>query len=215
MFCLSAFAQSELLPCSGVVVTGPNFTLQTGEVMTFTASIFSEVKYKDLKYIWAVDKGKIIKGQNTNTIQVSTEGLSDTTITAAVEIELLNQQCESIDSETGVIAPKIEKEWVDYYYRLSLSDELARIDSFLVGLNNNPNYEGYILITTGKNESFTDIKKHIRKLIKHIKFRKISPSRITFAIAKSEDRSTRLFNMFREEKPPKCEDYEIIKGSDS
>lgn len=214
MFCLSTVAQNETFPCPKVSVTGPDSVLRSGEMITFTASILSEIKHKNLKYNWSVDKGLLIKGQNTNTIRVSTEGLSDTTIIASVEIELLNQQCESIASQTGVVAPLIEIQDYDDYGKVPFVEELTRFDPLIYQLQQNSEYQGYVLMRINNDEKISDVKKHIRKLIKYIKSRKLSADRFIFAIEKSDVHSTRLMTILKNEEFSVCISCEIIKPSD-
>ena len=56
-----------------------------------------------IKYIWSLDKGKIIEGQVTQVITVSTEGFVDTTTTATIEIKGLPTRCPNTASETSVM----------------------------------------------------------------------------------------------------------------
>ena len=202
------------ITCPAVAVFGPDSVIEAGQIMTFEARISEKEKADSFKYNWSVDKGTIITGQGTKLIQVSTEGLSDTTITAAVEIEILNGFCESLDAETGVVGQRLEIDPYDRYEKISWEDELARFDSFLIAVQQNSESRGYVLITTGQGQSLSSIKKHIQKLIKHLKHRKISPDRIIFAIEKFENRSTTLITVPIGAELPKCEDCEIIKGSD-
>ena len=58
----------------------------------FLLLVGSEEKNYNVKYKWTVDKGTIINGQGTTVIQVSTEGLSDTTVTATFEIEGITER---------------------------------------------------------------------------------------------------------------------------
>ncbi len=214
LFSFSAFAQNENSQCPSITIAGPSEVVQPDEIIFFTATISGEVKNYQTRYKWTVDKGTIIEGQGTTVIRVSTEGLSDTTVTAIFKIEGLPNDCINVDSDIGVIAPKLPWEPIDSYNKISFPDELVRIDSFLVKLHRNSNYKGFIWIATDKDESFTDVKTHIKKLVKHIKHRKISPGRIIFLIEKAEYRSTTIFYMNEETKLPKCENCEIIKGSD-
>ena len=214
LFCLSTFAQNESSQCPSITILGPSEIVQPHEILFFTATISGEVKNYNTKYKWTVDKGTIIEGQGTTVIRVSTEGLSDTTVTATFEIVGLPKDCVNIDSETGVVAPVLSWEPLDRYDKISFPDELVRFDSFLVELYRNSNYEGLVWITTDKDESFTDVKKHIRKLVKHIKHRKIAPGRIFFLIEKAEYRSTTIFTIFEGSKLPECENCEIIKASE-
>lgn len=214
LFSIFTSAQSENSKCPSIIVTAPGTVVQEGEIMFFSASVGNEEKNFNVKYKWTVDKGTIINGQGTTTIQVSTEGLSDTTVTATFEIEGLPEVCAANDSDTGVIAPKLPDCSLDEYGKLSLEDEMTRFDAYLADLSFNPQLEIFVQISTDKDESFTDVKKHIRKLVKYIKEREIAPNRVIFAITKSENRMTRIWRVPLGAEMPKCEDCEIFKGSD-
>ena len=81
-----------LCTCPAISVTGPSSVVQPGETMTFTANV-SGGSQTDVTYDWSVDKGTIIEGQGTPVITVSTEGLSDTTVTATVLVGGLCEKC--------------------------------------------------------------------------------------------------------------------------
>lgn len=84
-FTAAIFAQNDY-GCPTLRVTGPSEAIKLGETATFSASLFGNYDEKKVRYKWFVDKGKIIEGQGTTLISVSTIGLEDTTITVAVEV---------------------------------------------------------------------------------------------------------------------------------
>lgn len=168
----------------------------------------------NVKYKWTVDKGTIINGQETTAIQVSNEGLEDTVIRAMLEVEGLPKDCNNNISDEGVIAARLPIEPFDQYGKISWEDELMRFDSFLIYLDNNPKSKGYVCITTEKKESILSLKKHIRKLVKHIKFRKILLDKIIFATEKSDHHRTTIITIPEGAEILKCENCEILKGSE-
>ena len=103
--------------------------------MFFSASVGSQEKNYNVKYKWTVDKGKIINGQGTTTIQVSAEGLQDVVIYATFEIEGLPNDCVSKDSDAAVIASVPIGEPYEYYEKLPTDEEIARFDAFLSTIN--------------------------------------------------------------------------------
>lgn len=215
LFYFSAFAQSENARCPSVTVTGPSSVIQLDEAMFFAASVGSDEKNYSVKYKWTVDKGTIINGQGTRTIQVSTEGLSDTTVTATFEIEGLPKDCVNKDSEIGVVASEIIGEPFADYRKLSIKDELERFDSFLVTikLDYKEDYSGFIVIYTDE-KNLPALKKRLKILANHLDRRKFSRERITFAINKEGEGYTYLWIVPPGAEPPKCEKCEIIKASD-
>ena len=214
LFCLSASGQTENQPCPSIEIVSPAFVIQPGETMFFFASVSNEIKNNDFKYKWSLDKGTIVEGQGTSTIRIATEGLSDTTITATFEIEGLPKNCKIRVSEMGVIAQALPIEPYDDYGKISWSDELTRLDSFFISLQQNPGYIGFVWMQTDEKESIASAKKHIERILKHIKYRKVKKERFIFAIEKSNYRRTRLITASSRAKLPECEDCEIIKGKD-
>ncbi len=212
--CFSAFAQIDKLPCPNMEIIAPVSVVQPGETMFFSVSVGSEVKNYDVKYKWTVDRGTIINGQNTNTIQISTKGLSDTTVNAKFEIEGLPENCESKISEIGVIAQELPVEPYDQYRKISLLEEVVRLDSFIIALQQYPDSKGFIWITINEKATAESAKKHIRRLVKHIKFRKFAKERIIFAVEKSSNHHTILVIVPNGAEFPSCEKCEIIKGKD-
>lgn len=206
-------AQNESSQCPLITVDGPNSYIQPGEIMTFSALIQGKAG-TDLKYRWTTDKGIILEGQGTKVIHVSTEGLSSTVVTATFEIQGLEKDCNNKNSEVGVVSQILFIEPVDSYGKISWEDESMKLDSLLITIQQNPGDKGYIKITTAKNESIINIKKHVGKLVKHIKSRGLSPGRFIFAIEKSEDHRTILMTVSEDAEIPKCENCEIIIGSD-
>lgn len=215
LFCLSGFAQNTNSQCPTITILGPSSVVQPDEIMFFTATINGEVKNYKTKYKWTVDKGTIIEGQGTTVIRVSTEGLSDTTVTANFEIEGLPKDCINNDSETGVIVGLPIGEPYDTYGKLSIYDELARFDSFLLAIyGNGSEYYGFIVIYIKEKEISALTKKRLKMLAENLDRRKFSRERIIFAIGKSGKDYTYLWIVPPGAELPKCEGCKIIKGSD-
>jgi len=176
--------------CPTVSVTGPSSTVQPGETMTFTANV-SGGSQDTPTYNWTVDKGTIVEGQGTPTITVSTEGLTDTTLTATVDIGGLCASCpQTSDSETGVIAGRPTFRETDSFGPLANDEVRARLDAYFVELQNDPSAQGYI-INYGPARQVTAREKLIRN---HIAFRKFDASRIVIVNGGEEPEvRTRLF----------------------
>lgn len=214
LFCVLAFAQNGSSRCPLVTIIAPDSVIYSGDTMSFSVLIQGEGK-NDLKYKWTVDKGTILEGQGTSAVHISTEGLEDTAITATFEIEGLPNGCQNKFQEVGVVVTiGCGLPTTDEYGKLPFEDELARIDNLLMELQNNSGDQGFIWIKTNENETIADVRKHIQKLVEHIKFRKVSIDKFIFAIEKSDSRMTRLMRISKTQELPECEDCEIIKGSD-
>jgi hypothetical protein len=215
ILCCSAFAQTNNQNCPNIEIISPTSAVQEGETISFSASFGGDVHNYDVKYKWTIDKGTLIDGQYTNFIQVATDGLNGEIITATFEIEGLPSHCKNKFSDVAVVAERISCGFsLDEYDKIPLSEELARLDNFLISLQEDSDSKGFVWMTIDQNESVENAKKHIKRLVQHIKYRKAKKEKITFAIEKSDQRRTRLMIIPDDAEFPNCEKCEMIKGSD-
>ena len=145
--------------------------------MTFTA-VVSGGTASNLTYNWTVSAGTIESGQGTPSIVVATtKEMANSNVTATVDIGGQEAKCDCprTASETGSIAPRIEPVLVDEFGKLSNDDVRAKLDTFFIELQNNPNNQGYI-INYGTDR---DVAAREKLITNHINFRKFDRSRIT------------------------------------
>jgi hypothetical protein len=161
--------------CPTLDVTGGG-VVQPGESMSFTANV-SGGTATDITYNWSVSNGTIASGQGTPSITVDTTGLSDTNITATVEIGGVGfcETCQRSDSETGSVAKKIGPRLFDEFGKLPDDEVKARIQNLYVELGNNPGAQGYI-INYGTDREIANRERQIRKAID---FLRLDASRVT------------------------------------
>lgn len=161
--------------CATLDVTGGG-VVNPGETMSFTANV-SGGTATDITYNWTVSNGTISGGQGTPSITVDTTGLSDTNITATVEIggNGFCPTCTRTDSETGSVTRIPEARLFDEFGKLPDDEVKARIQNLYVELGNNPNSQGYI-INYGTDREITNRERQIRKAID---FLKLDASRVT------------------------------------
>ena len=89
--------QAYEINCPSFVLNAPSFA-PIGDTLTFTTDISG---IKNAKYNWTISEGKIIKGQGTRSIQVSTEGLTIRSIMDVnVELNPRSPGCENKKSAT-------------------------------------------------------------------------------------------------------------------
>ncbi|MGI8669275.1 MAG: hypothetical protein ACR2J3_05410, partial [Aridibacter sp.] len=157
-----------------VTVVPPPAAVRPGENMVFTANVVGDST--GLRYNWDVDNGDIISGQGTTRITVNTEGRTDTTVTATLNIEGFPNDCGCIGSitETGIIAGEIGPELIDEFEGIPNNDVRTRLDSFFIRLQGDPTATGYI-INYGSARQVAARERLIRN---HIQFRGFDASRI-------------------------------------
>lgn len=153
-------------------------------------SVLKTIKndFEKAEFKWTVDKGKIIRGQGTSKIEVETTDLNYVVINAALEISNLPENCKNSFSESGVVADNYDPEESDQYGKLSLKDELARLDAFISHLSAAPETQGYIILSLQEKGSRKKAENHTRKLLKHFKSRAFPAERITFLLDRNRSK---------------------------
>ena len=136
----------EKSACPEVGIIGPPSTVSPGETMTFSVGLDKVAKKLDLDFEWKIDKGKIIKGQGTRSITVSTEELLNKTITATVNIGGLPSSCVNKMQETGIVAAScVLPIMLDDFGKIKDDDVKARIDAVIFELKNRPHFNAVII----------------------------------------------------------------------
>ncbi len=159
-----------------ITIVPPPAAVRPGENMVFTANVVGDST--GLRYNWDVDNGDIIDGQGTTRITVNTEGRSNTTVTATLNIEGFPNDCgcDGSITETGIIAEGIGPELVDEFESLPNNEVRARIDNLFIRLQNEPNSTGYV-VNYGTARQVAARERLIRN---HIRLRGYDASRIVF-----------------------------------
>ena len=209
-FCVFSFAQNEKSLCPKIKLTAPDSMLRVDEPAFFTVELSEEAKNFKVEYQWTVERGEIAGGQGTSQITVLPK-IDGANLKATVKIKNLPENCSDTESELTGIAHKIPECPADSYGKIPLEDELARLDSSMANLMGSPETQAFIILYRDQTESAEQTKKHIQKLIKHIKFREFPKERITFALNKTDFYSTVIYIMLYKTKTPVCENCEIIK----
>jgi hypothetical protein len=194
LFCLSAFAQTEetkkeKTECPTIEVTGPPAMVKPGEMMTFNLKINGEFDKEKLKIKWSIDKGTIVQGRGTKSLTViDTEKTGGITVTADVIVG----QCNLSGSEASIICKCPQPIFIDEFGDIQSCDMKARLDTFLVELQNNPGSQGYIInYGTSKN-----VAKRERFIRDQLKFREYPLSNIVFVNGGKEEKiRTRLWQV--------------------
>lgn len=158
--CLKVVERTESKACPyNVSVDGPDKVLE-GDLITF-ASIDSMSFPTPLNYVWKVLPGaaKITSGFGTSAITVDTSGLGGQTISAEVDVSdgLYAASCRQILPVSTVVErlPKIESILVDKFESKAFDDDKARLDNFVIELQNNPDSQAYIIMYQGTDKEST------------------------------------------------------------
>lgn len=111
-------------------------------------------------YNWTVSAGTIQSGQGTSTITVDTTGTGGQTITATVDVGGFPRECSTSNSCTTSVtkeaAPSIK---FGEYVTPDLSANMAKLDEFVLALQQDPTAQSYIIAYGGKTSPPDDARK--------------------------------------------------------
>lgn len=145
--------------CPTVRVSCPD-TVSAGEKLTFTANVSGGDPNVTPTYNWTVSNGSISSGQGTSTIELDmSEVAGDSTVTATVDVGGYDRSCSTANSCTTSVMKKSEARKLDEYGKIALKDENARLDNFVIELNNDPTAQGYIIAYGGRTSRAGGAKK--------------------------------------------------------
>jgi hypothetical protein len=128
--------------CPNVSMSCPDVQ-QAGTPITFTASVSGGTPGATPVYNWVVSAGQIISGQGSPTITVDTAGLAGQSIRATVEVAGYSLQCSAQCTASVPVPPNPKK--IDEVLDVRFDDEKARLDNFVIELQNSPGDQGYII----------------------------------------------------------------------
>ena len=116
---------------------------------------------------WSVSAGTIIEGQGTSTIKVDTTGLGGQTIRATLSMGGYTLEC-SADCAVTIPLPKINSRKFDEFPDISRNDEKARLDNFVIELQNDPSATGYVIVYPGRTSKRGDVQHHSSRIIEYL-----------------------------------------------
>ncbi|MFL6254653.1 MAG: Ig-like domain-containing protein [Pyrinomonadaceae bacterium] len=132
-----------------VEVTPGQQSVVAGTPTTFTARVEGLPAGTAFSYRWTVSGGSIVGAADGQTITVDTSGQGGTTITASLRLEGLDPSCRvTAQAETPVFSLPVCKVF-DAYGAIPYNDEKARLDNFVIALNDNQQLDGYLIAYSG------------------------------------------------------------------
>ena len=117
----------------------------------FTATISGGSPNMYPIYNWTVSAGRIISGQGTPRITVDTRGTGGQGVTASVDVGGYGMPCPAGCSIIPEVLPRSNK--FDEYYNIARNDEKARLDNYVIQLQNQPGAMGYIIVYPARRAS--------------------------------------------------------------
>ena len=216
LFQISAFAQTENLPCPKISVAGPSGVIdaESDSPATYTASVENSENLQ-IEYLWETTAGRIIAGQGTHTIELDVRDTGNLNITVTVEIKGLPETCPNTDSETQVVSKREPHNCLPYG-NVPKSGEFLKLDQLTIRLRQNPDISSVLRLYFKKNPTQKQINSRISRITKHFAFRKAAVllDRVTFVIIENDDEYMRICYFPKDKEETYCDDCKIIKGAD-
>lgn len=132
--------------CPSVAINCPE-RVATGQPLTFTSSLTGGTGNVPRIFNWTVSAGRIIQGQGTSSITVDTTGLEGQTLNASLAMTGYETDC-SASCSIQFPVPLVGRKF-DEFPEISRNDEKARLDNFVIELQNDPTSVGYLIIYPG------------------------------------------------------------------
>lgn len=147
--------------------------------LTFTSRANGGTPSIPAVYNWTVSAGSIIEGQGTNTIKVDTSGLAGQTVRAYLTMPGYGTLNCSADCGVSIPVPGITSRKFDEFPDIQRNDEKARLDNFVIELQNDPSATAYVVIYPGRAGKRGDVQHHASRIVDYmVNSRGIDQSRI-------------------------------------
>lgn len=174
---VSSFAQDG---CPTVRVWSPaEATSQTP--ITYSADVSGGDRNVSPTYNWTVSASTISGGQGTSSITVETLGANTENITATVDVGGFPRQCRTSASATTAIKADPVASKLDEYGKITTGAEKARLDNFMIELQNNPVSQAFVIGYGGRQSTPGQVAKAFARVRKYLtQIRMLDGSRITF-----------------------------------
>jgi hypothetical protein len=130
-------------------------------------------------YNWTVSAGSITEGQGTNTIKVDSSGLAGQTVRAYLTMPGYGTLNCSADCGVSIPVPRITSRKFDEFPDIQRNDEKARLDNFVIEMQNDPSATAYVVIYPGRAGKRGDVQHHASRIVEYmVNSRGIDQSRI-------------------------------------
>lgn len=164
--------------CPTIEIVCPT-SIGIDQPLTFTSRANGGTPSIPAVYNWTVSAGSIIEGQGTNTIKVDTLGLAGQTVRAYLTMPGYGTLNCSADCGVSIPVPRITSRKFDEFPDIQRNDEKARLDNFVIEMQNDPSATAYVVIYPGRAGKRGDVQHHASRIVDYmVNSRGIDQSRI-------------------------------------
>ena len=129
-----------------------------------------------------------MEGQGTNTIKVNTTGLAGQTVRASLSMAGYGSLMCSADCGVSIPVPRIVSRRFDEFPDIQRNDEKARLDNFVIELQNDPTATAYVVIYPGRGGKRGDVQHHATRIVDYmVNSRGIDQHRIVTLVGAARD----------------------------
>lgn len=157
--CLRYVENTITRPCPyDVRIDGPDNVIE-GDLITFAAFNAATNSNTPINYRWIVspESARITSGLGTSAITIDTTGIGNQTVSATLDVtdDVYGAKCfQNIAINTRVERPKVpEPRRFDEFESQAFDDDKARLDTFVIELQNNPDTQGYMILYQGTDKT--------------------------------------------------------------
>ena len=173
--------------CPTVAITCPTNVVMD-QPLVFSASVSGGTPNNVAPlYNWTVSAGTIIAGQGTSSIKVDTTGLGGETIRATLAMGGYTLDC-SASCSVQIPVPKIVSRKFDEFSDINRNDEKARLDNYVVELQNDPRATAYVIVYPGRSGKASDAQKRAARILDYlVNSRGLDAPRITTLVGSAKE----------------------------
>lgn len=153
--------------CPAIEIVCPT-SIGIDQPLTFTSRATGGTPSITPAYNWTVSAGTIIEGQGTNTIKVSTAGLSGETVRASLSMAGYGSLICSADCGVSIPVPRIVSRMFDEFPDIQRNDEKARLDNLVIELQNDPTATAYVVIYPASGSRRGDVQHHATRIVDYM-----------------------------------------------
>jgi hypothetical protein len=169
------FDKSEAIVCPEIEVRQDGMAFDKNYPLRFVASVYPKT---EVTYAWKTSAGSLAGEQGAETMEVDLSNAPTGRVTVFVEVAGLPAPCGKAALATVDVGLKPYA--FDSAVRYNFSDLRARLDGFLVALQNNPVMTGYVIVYAGRKSGVREMEMALRGVRLHLAFRNFDTSRIVF-----------------------------------
>jgi len=173
--------------CPAIEIVCPS-GVELGQPITFSSRLTGGIPANATAYYnWTVSAGTIIQGQGTDTIRVDTTGLGGQSISASLSVGGYNLECAA-SCTVPIALPKLNSRKFDEFPDISRNDEKARLDNYVIELQNDPTAMAYVIVYPGRSGKKGEVQQHANRVVEYlVHSRGLDKSRIVTLVGPARD----------------------------